>query len=110
MPITKPCSECGCPVTRCPSYFRATIYCKGCWGSKAKSDPERGPVYQTWIHMRDRCLNPANRSYARYGGRGISIYGEWLTSFEAFFSYMGPRPSMSHSIGRIDNDGNYAPG
>lgn len=69
----------------------------------------RSPEYRIWCAMKNRCLNPSQRGYPRYGGRGISICPEWLDSFETFFRDMGPKPSPDHSIDRIDNDGNYEP-
>lgn len=66
--------------------------------------------YGVWRSMKQRCLNPKSHSYPRYGGRGIIVCPEWTESFEAFVRDMGMRPTASHSIDRIDNDGNYEPG
>lgn len=66
--------------------------------------------YRCWQHMLARCRNKKNKSYARYGGRGIVVCPEWVNSFEAFFLHMGPRPSPRHSIDRFpDQNGNYEP-
>jgi hypothetical protein len=60
--------------------------------------------------MKARCENTNTRSYPNYGGRGISVCTRWRDSFETFLADMGPRPSSTHSIDRIDNEGNYEPG
>ncbi len=67
------------------------------------------PEYRAWRGMRDRCHNPANKDYAGWGGRGITVCERWRASFIAFYNDMGPRPSSSRSIDRIDNDGPYSP-
>lgn len=64
-----------------------------------------------WMGMNQRCYNPSNDRFSDYGGRGITVHEPWRTSFSAFFSYVGPRPSLGHSIDRYPNkDGNYVPG
>ncbi len=69
----------------------------------------RSPEHRTWSNMKNRCENPANRSYARYGARGITVDPRWQ-SFEAFLADMGPRPSPKHSLDRYPNqNGPYSP-
>lgn len=63
--------------------------------------------FNIWMCMLTRCLNPKNISYANYGGRGITVCERWIDSFTNFISDMGKRPSASHSLDRIDNNGNY---
>lgn len=57
--------------------------------------------------MMQRCYNPNRREYENYGGRGIKVCRRWRESIEAFVEDMGPRPSDSHSIDRINNHGDY---
>lgn len=64
--------------------------------------------YIVWRRMRDRCINPKNKRYARYGGRGIVVCERW-NDFASFRQDMGLRPSPQHTIERIDNNGNYEP-
>lgn len=66
--------------------------------------------YQSWLHLKQRCGNHKHRAYKYYGGRGITVCDRWKNSFEAFLADMGPKPSLRHSIDRINNDGNYEPG
>jgi hypothetical protein len=67
------------------------------------------PEYRTWTQIKQRCHNPKNKDYDRYGGRGIVVCERWRHRFENFFADMGKRPSDEHSIDRIDNDGPYSP-
>ena len=66
------------------------------------------PEYHTWEAIKARCHNPRDKGFHRYGGAGILVCDEWLHSFEAFFRDMGKRPSLSHSIDRIDNSLGYS--
>lgn len=68
------------------------------------------PEYVTWAHMVERCESVSCHAFSSYGGRGIAVCLRWRNSFPAFFEDMGPRPSLNHSIERINNDGNYKPG
>lgn len=58
--------------------------------------------------MIQRCHNPNDKSYERYGGRGIYVSDRWRQSFWNFIEDMGPKPTPTHSIDRIDNDGPYS--
>lgn len=66
--------------------------------------------YRIWQSMISRCLNPKNKSFKNYGGRGIGVYQVWRESFLEFFRYMDVRPSSKHSLDRIDVNGHYVPG
>ena len=48
--------------------------------------------------------------YEIYGGRGITVHPAWRKSFQAFYDYIGDKPSPIHSLDRIESDGNYEPG
>jgi hypothetical protein len=64
--------------------------------------------YQCWSNMRERCNNPNNVRYERYGGRGISVCERWQNSFENFVADMGEMPAKL-TLDRIDPNGNYEP-
>jgi len=46
----------------------------GCSTKAKKHGMHDTKVYSSWEHMKDRCLNPNNDRYDRYGGRGIKVY------------------------------------
>ena len=66
-------------------------------------------TYRSWQHMKDRCLNPDNDGFHKYGGKGVTVCDAWATSFLAFLDDMGPRP-RGMTLDRIDPHGNYEPG
>lgn len=63
-------------------------------------------LYLTWKTMRSRCNNPNNKSYIRYGGRGISVCKEW-DDFTIFLADMESSFEEGKTLDRIDNNGNY---
>lgn len=66
------------------------------------------PTYSSWRSMKSRCLNEHDPSFSNYGARSITVYPAWL-SFAAFLADMGERPSLQHSLDRIDNARGYEP-
>jgi len=69
------------------------------------------PLFVVWGLMKQRCYNPKGSHYYRYGGRGISVCGEWLNNFTSFYHWAienGWKKELT--IDRKDNDGNYEPG
>jgi hypothetical protein len=67
----------------------------------------RSAEYVVWKNIKSRCYDRNQPAYRNYGGRGIRMCKRWFHSFEAFLEDMGPRPGLSYSIDRIDNDRGY---
>lgn len=68
------------------------------------------PEYKIWKGMVARCHNKNRKAYAAYGALGIVVCDRWRSSFAAFLSDMGSRPSPDHSVDRYpDMQGNYEP-
>jgi hypothetical protein len=72
---------------------------------------ERRRLNSVWRNMSERCHNSDHKSFARYGARGITVCDRWRgpDGFETFLVDVGPRPSDTHTLDRIDNDGPYCP-
>lgn len=67
-------------------------------------------LYNIWKNIVERCTNHASTNYPDYGGRGITLCSDWL-DFEKFafdiYLTVGHRPSLSHTLDRIDNNLGY---
>lgn len=61
--------------------------------------------YKVWSGIKDRCLNPNNKFYRDYGGRGIQC-SAWI-NFEDFYRDMFDSYARGLSIDRVDVNGNY---
>ena len=74
-------------------------------GKKIIHGMRKTRIYDSWQHMKSRCLNKNNSKYKDYGGRGITICPEWLT-FENFYKDMGKMPE-NKTLDRIKNNEGY---
>lgn len=74
-----------------------------------RNNGERHPLYTAWQNMKQRCLNPNQHKFHRYGGRGISICDDWMVceNFTKWAFANGWRKGLT--LDRINNDGNYEP-
>lgn len=72
-------------------------------------------LYAVWKAMIQRCCNPSDKNYGRYGGRGITVCGEWRNDFHVFYDwavangYDENAPIGKCTIDRIDNEKGYSP-
>ena len=94
------------------SLRRGDVVSCGCYGKeqRKKSNTKHGKwktsEYKTWDSMIQRCTNSNRVAYKNYGARGITVCDEWF-DFEKFFADMGEKPSVWHSIERINNELGY---
>ena len=102
--------DCGGHTIVRGSHLRAgNVSSCGCRKGHITHGESKTRLYMVWGGMKERCQNPKNPEYRRYGGRGISVCEEW-EKYEAFRDWAlsnGYAPNLS--IDRKDNDGNYSP-
>lgn len=73
--------------------------------------------YEVWYSMKDRCYNPKNHNYPRYGGRGIKVCERWHNYFnfedDMYEEYVKHKKEYGVNNTSIDrypnNDGDYEP-
>jgi hypothetical protein len=68
----------------------------------------RTPTKSSHEAMMRRCYDKKFIGYKNYGGRGIKVCKRWH-SLSLFIEDMGVKPSLKHSIDRIDNNRDYTP-
>lgn len=95
-------SSCGCLKLE-NTIKRSTTH--GFSGGQCK----RSRLYNIWKHIRARCLNKNNKDYAYYGGRKITVCGDW-NDYKNFHKWAMANGYKKHlTIDRINNHGNYEP-
>lgn len=104
---------CACGVARKvfgASLSKSKSLSCGCYAASqnTRHGLSRSKVYSVWEGMKFRCSNPSSTYWHRYGGRGIKVCDRWQ-NFENFYADVGDPPTTLHSLGRIDNEGNYTP-
>lgn len=67
------------------------------------------PEYRSWVSMIRRCHSVVDKDFPRYGAKGIVVCEEWRSSFDAFYSHIGPRPNGT-TVDRINGNLGYHPG
>jgi len=113
--------QCDCGKTKfvsCPSLIEGRTQSCGCLRTEAllrrvrrHGEGGRGrrvAEYRVWYNMRTRCNNPSWPRFKDYGGRGVKVCERW-NEYPNFLADMGRRPSLKHSLDRIDVDGDYSP-
>lgn len=80
---------------------------------KYKHGLNRTKEHVSWCHIKQRCYNTKDKNYHSYGGRGITLFEEWINNPKAFIDYIKSLENYGVeklSLDRINNDGNYEPG
>lgn len=82
---------------------------KGCWPcSRPRKIPRK--LDRVLTQAKQRCTNPNDAAYARYGGRGITFDFDSVTEAGLWIlENLGPCPE-GHELDRVDNNRGYAPG
>lgn len=85
---------------------------KSCGCITKKHGLSKSQDYNIWNLMIQRCYNEKTERYPNYGGKGIRVCQQWLddtTGFMQFSKDMGLRPTLNHTIERIDVSKDYCP-
>lgn len=106
-PYTSRCEHCNKEFTKNSKAGVGHRYCsKIC--ARRERRARQHPLRSVFDGMWARCTSIGSTSYSRYGALGITVCDRWR-SFDAFVEDMGEKPSVNHSIDRVDNDKGYSP-
>jgi hypothetical protein len=90
---------------------RNVLVCMQCQRDGRRRFTERNPVYDIWSTMIRRTTDPNFKDWYLYGGHNppVTICKRWLNSYADFVRDVGPRPSLNHSLDRINGKKGYSP-
>ncbi len=63
------------------------------------------PEYRSWQAMKNRVLNINCKDHWRYNS--FRIDPRWIESFDSFLQDMGRRPTLKHTLDRLNGDDGY---
>ena len=64
--------------------------------------------YIIWRNMIHRCQNEKDKDYRNYGGRGITVCQNWVSSFDSFWKDMQATYSEKLTLDRVNNELGYS--
>lgn len=75
-----------------------------------KHGESKRKLYYVWNDMKSRCADANAAPYKDYGGRGISVCDEWVSSYKAFRDWAVENGYADGlTLDRIDVNGDYTP-
>lgn len=105
------CEDCKAIIKRRTDKKTQSPYCRKCRGRKTltKHNESFSRIYKIWQGMKQRCQNPKDYNFKRYGGRGIKVCDEWLdyVKFSEWVKKSNYEDNLT--IERINVNGNYCP-
>lgn len=112
---TKTCSKCKQAKSLAEFCKRLQLLspsCKSCLSAAGAKYRAIYPFRSVYSGMMARCYSRNCVAFKDYGARGITVCERWhdYENYSADMKALGPKPSPSHTLDRIDNNGNYEPG
>lgn len=103
---------CGNKVVRRSQYLRAAHRTHprscGCHHGNETHRMSSSRQYNVWRSMLGRCLDPSDKDWENYGGRGITVCKRWRSAFVNFWADMQEGYSPKLTLGRINNTRGYS--
>jgi len=86
--------------------------CKKCWNNRMvlRRYDDKKYLKHIFQGMKQRCYNPKNNNYPKYGAKGTTICQSWLKNPESFVEWaLSNGFKKSLLIDRMDNENGYSP-